>query len=676
MAESLFSLVAPFEPKGDQTNAIEQIVSSIGGGNKHQALMGVTGSGKTFTMAQTIQRLNRPTLVMAPNKTLAAQLFSEFKEFFPNNGVGFFISYYDYYQPEAYIPGSDTYIAKDSSINDDIDKMRHSATQALFERKDVIIVASVSCIYGLGSPAAYAAQVVNLEVGSELERNQLLRQLVDIQYTRNDTALVRGSFRVRGDVVDILPSNQNDTAIRVEFFGDELESIAIIDVLTGKTKQKLAAVSIYPNSHYITERKNLRNIVQEILSDLGVRLRQLREADKLVEYQRLEQRTMHDVELLEQLGYCPGIENYSRYLTGVAPGLPPPTLLDYFPEDFVTIIDESHLTIPQIAGMFRGDRARKQNLVDYGFRLPAALDNRPLNFEEFLGKTASILHVSATPGAFDLEACHGRIFEQVIRPTGLLDPCIEVQPATNQVDALLAEIRQTTAQGGRVLVTTLTKRMSEDLTKYYDDLQIKVRYLHSDIDSLERMELIRDLRKGVYDVLVGVNLLREGLDLPEVSLVAVMDADKEGFLRSRSALIQVVGRAARNVAGRVIFFADKYSQAMKACIDETQRRRAIQEEFNSKHGITPMGIAKDIGPGLREIYGLSDEISPNAQGRDVSKLVKDLGIKSSKELDKEIRAKTREMKAAAKDLNFELAAELRDTVAGLKELLMTLESDE
>ncbi len=672
MSESDFQLIAPFEPKGDQLQAIDQIVKSIAAGHKHQALMGVTGSGKTFTIAQVIQKLRRPTLIIAPNKTLAAQLFTEFKEFFPNNAVGFFISYYDYYQPEAYIPGTDTYIAKDSAINDDIDKMRHHATQDLFERKDTIIVASVSCIYGLGSPEAYASQMVALEKGKPLTRNQLLRKLIDIQYTRNDTALVRGSFRVRGDIVDILPSHQNNTAIRVEFFGDELDEIAIIDVLTGKVQQKLDAVSIYPNSHYITERKNLKAIVQEILTDLGVRLRELKAQNKLVEYQRLEQRTMHDVELLEQLGFCPGIENYSRYLTGVPEGSPPPTLLDYFPDDFITIVDESHLTFPQIGGMFRGDRARKQNLVDFGFRLPAALDNRPLNFDEFIAKTSCLLHVSATPGEFDLKACGDRVYEQIIRPTGLVDPLIEVRPAKNQVDALLGEIRLTVSRGGRILITTLTKKMAEDLSQYYADLGIKVKYLHADIDSLERTELLRDLRAGIIDVLIGINLLREGLDLPEVQLVAVMDADKEGFLRSRSSLIQVVGRAARNTEGRVLFFADRNSDAMRACIDETNRRRAIQLAFNEKHGITPESIKKSLGKGLREIYGLTDE-TPGKFVRDANKILSEHKVKSEQDLDKLIRVKTREMKQAAKDLNFELAAELRDTIGVLKDTLLTLE---
>ncbi|MDQ3234805.1 MAG: excinuclease ABC subunit UvrB, partial [Pseudobdellovibrionaceae bacterium] len=494
-----FHLTEGLVPKGDQPTAIASITEDLRQGHKHNVLLGVTGSGKTFTMANIIKKLGLPTLVMAPNKTLAAQLFTEFRELFPNNAVGFFISYYDYYQPEAYIPGSDTYIAKDALINDDIDKMRHAATQSLFERKDVIIVASVSCIYGLGSPTSYANLVVNVKKGDELARNTFLRSLIDIQYSRNDTALQRGTFRVRGDVVDILPSHQKDQGIRVEFFGDEVEAISIFDVLTGKKLRSHDSLSIYPNSHYVTERDDMRTIVREILHDLGIRLRELKEENKLVEYQRLEQRTMHDVELLEELGFCPGIENYSRYLTGAAPGAPPPTLLDYFPKEFLTIIDESHITVPQVGAMYRGDRARKENLVNYGFRLPSAMDNRPLKFDEFLERTDKIIHVSATPGKFELEQTGGRHAEQIIRPTGLIDPQIEIRPITNQVDDLLSEIKKVTAAGARILITTLTKRMAEDLTSYYRDLGIKVKYLHSDIDSLERSEILRDLRKGTID---------------------------------------------------------------------------------------------------------------------------------------------------------------------------------
>ena len=665
-----FELAGDFTPQGDQPTAIATIKSTFEEGHKHSVLMGVTGSGKTFTMANVIKELGLPTLIVAPNKTLAAQLFTELREFFPENAVGFFISYYDYYQPEAYIPSSDTFIAKDAMINDDIDKMRHAATQTLFERKDVIIVASVSCIYGLGSPQSYASLVVNIAVGEILERNKFLRRLIDIQYKRNDTALERGTFRVRGDVVDILPSHQKDQGIRVEFFGDDLEAISLFDVLTGKKLKTFESVSIYPNSHYVTEKGDMKAIVREILHDLGIRLRELQAEGKLVEYQRLEQRTMHDVELLEEIGFCPGIENYSRYLTGSAAGAPPPTLLDYFPESFLTILDESHLTVPQIGAMYRGDRARKETLVNFGFRLPAALDNRPLKFDEFLERTDLILHVSATPGKYEVEQAGGHYAEQIIRPTGLIDPQIEIKPTTHQVDDLLSEIRKAMAGGYRVLITTLTKRMAEDLSAYYKDLGIKVRYLHSDIESLERSEILRDLRKGVIDVLIGINLLREGLDLPEVALVAIMDADKEGFLRSRSSLIQTVGRAARNAKGRVIFYADRITDSMKACIDETDRRRTIQVAYNTQHGITPQTIDKKMQPGLREIYGLSsdDGHKPNALVED---LLSEHAIKNISQLEKLIKKKSKEMQKHAADLDFERAAELRDTIAALKDAMLT-----
>ena len=666
---SAFEINAPFTPEGDQPRAIEEIISSLTGGSRHHVLLGVTGSGKTFTMANVIARLGKPTLIVAPNKTLAAQLFAELRDLFPNNAVEFFISYYDYYQPEAYIPSSDTYIAKDSAINDDIDKMRHAATQALFERQDVIIVASVSCIYGMGSPESYAKLVVTAAKGEEVARNDFLRRLIDIQYARNDIALNRGTFRVRGDVIDILPPHQRDEGVRVEFFGDTIEAISLIDTLTGKELRRLDAVSIYPNSHYVTERSDMKSIVHEILTDLGTRLREFNAQNKLVEYQRLEQRTMHDVELMEQLGYCPGIENYSRYLTGLPPGSPPPTLLEYFPSDFLTIIDESHITVPQISGMFRGDRARKQNLVESGFRLPAALDNRPLNFEEFLVRAPMILHVSATPGKFELEAAGAHLSEQIIRPTGLIDPPIEIRKAANQVDDLYGELIKTAKAGGRVLITTLTKRMAEDLCAYYADLGIKVKYLHSDIDSIERVELLRDLRKGVFDVLIGINLLREGLDLPEVRLVAVMDADREGFLRSRSSLIQVVGRASRNAEGRVLFYGDQVTQSMRQCIDETDRRRAIQVAYNEQHGITPQSIIKKMLPGLRELYGLAEEIE-SPKGKPITRLMKDFKIKNASDLDKVIRKKTSQMKKAAAALEFEKAAELRDTIAALRDLYL------
>ena len=669
MGTEKFNLVADIAPTGDQPQAISRLVASLGEGERHQVLKGVTGSGKTFTMAGVIERVQKPTLIIAHNKTLAAQLFSEMKELFPHNAVGFFISYYDYYQPEAYLPSTDTYIAKDSAINDDIDKMRHEATRNLFERKDVIIVASVSCIYGLGSPESYASQQVKLTRGMEFERNALLRALIAIQYTRNDYALQRGKFRVRGDVIDILPSHQKDQAVRVELFGDEVEKLSLIDVITGKPLSQVEELAIYPNSHYVAERKNMKAIIREILVDLGGRLKEFRAQNKLLEAQRLEQRTMHDVEMLEEIGYCQGIENYSRYITGYAPGRPPPTLLDYFPEDFLTIIDESHISVPQLGAMFRGDRSRKQTLVDYGFRLPAALDNRPLNFEEFMARVGPILYVSATPAEYELKAAVGKVVEQVIRPTGLVDPAIEVRPAAGQVDDLLGEIRRCAKLSGRVLVTTLTKKMAEDLTAYYADLGVRIRYLHADIDSLERTELLRDLRKGVYDVLVGINLLREGLDLPEVRLVAVLDADKEGFLRSRSSLIQVVGRAARNVDGQVIFYADRVTAAMQGCLEETDRRRALQIAYNEKHGIIPKSIIKKMGPSLRELYGIEQPLTAaDAGAPGAQDVLARYGLKTIKDLDKMIRDKTEAMKAAAKELDFESAAELRDELRELREL--------
>jgi excinuclease ABC subunit B len=672
-----FKLRSDYQPQGDQPQAIAEICAAFRSGTRHHVLLGVTGSGKTFTMANVIAELNRPALIIAPNKTLAAQLFTEFRELFPDNAVEYFISYYDYFQPEAYVPSSDTYIAKDSSINDDIDKMRHAATQTLFERRDTIIVASVSCIYGLGSPAAYSNLVVNIKKGQEIRRDQFLRSLIDIQYSRNDMNLVRGHFRVRGDCIDILPAHKRDEALRVEFFGDEIDAIYSVDALTGKTLRSIDEVSLYPNSHYVTDRQDMSQIIKEILNDLGIRLREYKAQNKFVEYQRLEQRTMHDIETMEHLGFCPGIENYSRYLTGVPPGHPPPTLLDYFPKDFLTIIDESHITNPQINGMYRGDRARKQVLVDYGFRLPSALDNRPLNFEEFLERTQQILHVSATPSPFELQASGGRISEQVIRPTGLVDPQIEVRPAKNQVDDLYGEILKAVSAQGRVLVTTLTKKMAEDLSRYFSEMNVKCRYLHADIDSLERVELLRGLRKGDFDVLIGINLLREGLDLPEVRLVAVMDADKEGFLRSRSSLIQVVGRAARNSEGRVIFYGDKITDSMRACIDETDRRRAKQVEYNTEHGITPQTIIKDLPIELRKLYGIDPE-ADTAPTSVYGKRLDDLeaaGVKSVGELDKLITKKSKEMKKLAADLEFEKAAARRDEIAGLKDLLLRFGDD-
>ncbi len=666
---SKFKLATDLRPQGDQPQAIEDILGTLATGTKHSTLLGVTGSGKTFTMANVIAQAQMPALIVAPNKTLAAQLFSEMKELFPHNAVEFFISYYDYFQPEAYVPSTDTYIAKDSAINDDIDKMRHAATQALFERNDVIIVASVSCIYGLGSPDSYAKLVIIIKRGMQIARDAFLRALVDTQYSRNDAALLRGHFRVRGDSVDILPANQKAEAVRVTFFGDEIESIAITDALTGAVVRDVKELSIYPNSHYVSDRTDMRKIVREILADLGIRLRELQAQGKLVEYQRLEQRTMHDIEMLEHIGTTPGIENYSRYLTGLPPGAPPPTLLDYFPEKFLCIVDESHITVPQLRGMFRGDRARKQVLVDFGFRLPAALDNRPLSFDEFLERTAQILYVSATPTHYEIEASGGKYAEQVIRPTGLLDPRIEVKPARSQVDDLYGEIQKATAAGGRTLITTLTKRMAEDLSAYFKDLGIKVRYLHADVDSLERVELLRDLRKGSIDVLIGINLLREGLDLPEVSLVAVMDADKEGFLRSRASLIQIVGRAARNANSKVIFYADRITDSMRQCMDETTRRREKQIAYNTAHGISPQSIIKKMAPGLREIYGLNDE-NVARQISTAADVMKKYKIKTEKELDKLIRRKTKQMQKAAGELQFEEAAELRDEVNTLRDVLL------
>ena len=658
MSDHIFQLNAPFTAAGDQPQAIEQTLQHLRQGKKHHGILGVTGSGKTFTVASIIARYNRPAMIIAPNKTLAAQLFTELKEFFPHNHVEFFISYYDYYQPEAYVVNSDTYIAKDSSINDDIDKMRHQATRALFECNDTIIVASVSCIYGLGSPENYAQLVCPLHVGRELARNTLLGELIDIQYTRNDHNLERGNFRVRGDVVDILPAHQNREAIRVEFYGDQIESIATIDALSGKELQTIDRLTLYPNSHYITERTKISTIVQEILSDLGVRLREFKNTGKLVEYQRLEQRTLQDIETLEQLAFCPGIENYSRYLTGVAPGEPPPTLLDYFPQQFLTIIDESHISVPQLRGMFFGDRSRKQTLVDYGFRLPSALDNRPLNFDEFLSKTDQLLYISATPAEWEKQQAGDRYTELVIRPTGLVDPRIEIRPASGQVDDFLAEISKTVQNKGRMLVTTLTKKMAEELTRYYQNFGIRIRYLHADIDSLERTELLRDLRKGEYDVLVGINLLREGLDLPEVQLVAVMDADKEGFLRSKTSLIQTVGRAARNVEARVIFYADHHTQSIDSCIDETERRRALQLAHNRKYNITPRTVTKDLPKDLRAIFGLK-------QPEEVATVAV-----SSSEAEKSIARKTRAMRKAAAALDFEKAAKLRDEIQSLRMMML------
>ncbi len=652
-----FELVSNYKPQGDQPKAIAKLVEGIRNGVKHQTLLGATGTGKTFTISNVIKEVNKPTLVIAHNKTLAGQLYSEFKEFFPNNAVEYFVSYYDYYQPEAYVPQTDTYIEKDASINDEIDKLRHSATSALFERRDVIIVASVSCIYGLGSPEEYRELVVSLRVGMEMERDELLRRLVDVQYERNDIDFQRGTFRVRGDVVEIFPASRDEHCIRVEFFGDEIDRIREVDALTGEIIGEREHVAIFPASHFVTRDEKMQLAIQNIEKELEERLKELREQGKLLEAQRLEQRTRYDLEMMREMGFCSGIENYSRHLTLRPPGSTPYTLLDYFPDDFLIVIDESHVTLPQIRGMYNGDRARKQVLVDHGFRLPSALDNRPLTFEEFEQKINQIIYVSATPGPYELEHSP-EVVEQIIRPTGLLDPTIDVRPIQGQIDDLIGEIHERIKRNERTLVTTLTKKMAEDLTDYLKELGIKVAYLHSEIKTLERIEIIRDLRIGKYDVLVGINLLREGLDIPEVSLVAILDADKEGFLRSERSLIQTIGRAARNANGHVIMYADTITQSMEIAINETKRRRAIQEAYNREHGIVPQTIKKDIRDVIRATYAAEEQETYETK-QDYSKLTK-------KEREKLIANLEREMKEAAKALNFERAAELRDLILELK----------
>ncbi|MFV8826516.1 excinuclease ABC subunit UvrB [Alkalihalobacterium sp. APHAB7] len=655
--EHSFELVSQYQPQGDQPAAIKELVKGVEEGKVHQTLLGATGTGKTFTISNLIKEVNKPTLVIAHNKTLAGQLYSEFKEFFPNNAVEYFVSYYDYYQPEAYVPQSDTFIEKDASINDEIDKLRHSATSSLFERKDVIIIASVSCIYGLGSPEEYRDLVVSLRTGMEKERNELLRDLVDIQYDRNDINFTRGTFRVRGDVVEIFPASRDEQCIRVEFFGDEIERITEVDALTGEIKGERNHVAIFPASHFVTREEKLNRAIVNIEAELEERLKELNENGKLLEAQRLEQRTKYDLEMMREMGFCSGIENYSRHLTLRKEGETPYTLLDFFPEDYLIVVDESHVTLPQIRGMYNGDRARKQVLVDHGFRLPSALDNRPLQFEEFEGKTNQIVYVSATPGPYELEKTP-QVVEQIIRPTGLLDPTLEVRPIEGQIDDLIGEINERAARKERVLVTTLTKKMSEDLTDYLKEIGIRVQYMHSEVKTLERLEIVRQLRIGTYDVLVGINLLREGLDIPEVSLVTILDADKEGFLRAERSLIQMIGRAARNANGHVIMYADKMTKSMKIAIDETNRRRQIQEEYNEKHGITPMTIQKKIPDVIQATYAAEADATYTA--------VVPTGKMSKKDRHAMIERMEKEMKEAAKDLNFERAAELRDLILELK----------
>ena len=652
-----FELVSKYSPQGDQPKAIEKIVAGINEGKKHQTLLGATGTGKTFTISNVIKEVNRPTLIIAHNKTLAGQLYSEFKDFFPNNAVEYFVSYYDYYQPEAYVPSSDTFIEKDSSVNDEIDKLRHSATSSLFERRDVIIIASVSCIYGLGSPEEYKELVVSLRVGMELERNQLLHKLVDVQYARNDIDFKRGTFRVRGDVVEIFPASRDEHCIRIEFFGDEIDRIREVDALTGEILGDRDHVAIFPASHFVTREEKMEIAIKNIEAELEERLKDLHENGNLLQAQRLEQRTKYDLEMMREMGFCSGIENYSRHLTLRPPGSTPYTLMDFFPEDLLIVIDESHVTLPQIRGMFNGDQARKQVLVDHGFRLPSAMDNRPLRFNEFEEHINQIIYVSATPGPYELEHAPD-VIQQIIRPTGLLDPTIDIRPIHGQIDDLLGEINTRVERNERVLITTLTKKMSEDLTNYLKDVGIKVNYLHSEIKTLERIEIIRDLRLGKYDVLVGINLLREGLDIPEVSLVAILDADKEGFLRSERSLIQTMGRAARNEKGHVIMYADKITNSMEVAIRETQRRRETQEEYNKKHGITPQTIKKDIRDLIKATHA--------AEGTEEYDAAPKLANLTKKERKKVIADLEAEMKEAAKALDFERAAELRDLVLELK----------
>ena len=660
--QKVFKLHAPYQPTGDQPQAIEHLVKGFKEGNQFQTLLGVTGSGKTFTMANVIAALNKPTLIISHNKTLAAQLYGEFKEFCPENAVEYFVSYYDYYQPEAYVPQSDTYIAKDSAVNDEIDKLRLSATAALAERKDVIIVASVSCIYGIGSPDDYMNMMVSLRPGMEIDRDDVIKGLIDMQYTRNEMDFKRGTFRVRGDVLEIFPAYNTDTAIRVEFFGDEIDRITEVDVLTGEIKCIVKHAAVFPASHYVVPQEKMNAACDRIEAELEERVKYFKSEDKLLEAQRIAERTNFDIEMMKETGFCSGIENYSRHLAGRAEGEMPETLIDYFPDDFLIIVDESHISIPQIRGMYAGDRSRKQTLVDYGFRLPSALDNRPLNFEEFESKIDQMLFVSATPNAYEQEHELMRV-EQIIRPTGLLDPEISVRPVEGQIDDLIGEVNKETANHHKVLITTLTKRMAEDLTQYMSEVGIRVKYLHSDIDTLERAEIIRDLRLDVFDVLVGINLLREGLDIPEITLVAILDADKEGFLRSETSLIQTIGRAARNSEGHVIMYADKITDSMRVAIDETERRRKIQQEYNEEHGITPTTIQKSV----RDLIAISKKVAAEEM-----EFTKDPESMSRKELEKLIADIQKKMQKAATELNFEAAAEYRDKMISLKNMLRDL----
>ena len=657
-----FELVSQYKPTGDQPQAIEDLVKGFKEGNQCQTLLGVTGSGKTFTMANVIQQINKPTLVIAHNKTLAAQLYGEFKEFFPNNAVEYFVSYYDYYQPEAYVPSSDTYIAKDSSVNEEIDKLRLSATAALIERRDVIVVASVSCIYGLGEPENFEQMMVSLRPGMEKDRDEVLRQLIDIQYDRNDMDFKRGTFRVRGDTVEVVPADRGDTAIRVEFFGDEIDRISEIDMLTGEIKNTLNHIAIFPASHYVVPKERMEKAIKNIEIELEEQVKYFKEEGKLLEAQRIAERTNFDIEMMRETGFCSGIENYSRHLAGLAPGQPPNTLMDYFPDDFIIMIDESHKTVPQIGGMYHGDQSRKRTLVEYGFRLPSALDNRPLSFGEFENKIDQVMFVSATPGKYEEEHELLRA-EQVIRPTGLLDPEVEVRPVEGQIDDLIGEVNKEITNKHKILITTLTKRMAEDLTDYMRELGIRVRYLHSDIDTLERTEIVRDMRLDVFDVLVGINLLREGLDIPEITLVAILDADKEGFLRSETSLIQTIGRAARNAEGHVIMYADTITDSMRAALDETQRRREVQMAYNEEHGITPKTIQKAV----RDLISVSRKVAASEL-----QMEKDPESMSEKELEKLIKELEKQMKKAAADLNFEAAAELRDKLIELKKTLQEI----